>query len=353
MGLFSKSSPMIGLDIGSSAIKLVQLQETAKGFQLAKFGMVPLTPEVIVDGAIMDANRVVEAIRVLLQEQRVKSKDTAISVSGHSVIAKRIPLPEMSEEELSESIRWEAEQYIPFAIDDVNLDFQILGKSPDKQGQMDVLLVAVKKEKITDYLTTVTEAGLNPLIVDVDAFAVENMHEINYEFERNRVVALINLGASVMNINILKDGVSIFTRDSAIGGNQYTEAIQKELGLSYEQAERAKRGEEVTGVKPDDIQPLLQNVSAEVCTEISRTFDFFKATSAQDRIDQVLLCGGCALLPRSDRFFSERLEVPVSIADPFRNIQIDTREFDYDHLKRIAPVAGVGVGLALRRLGDR
>lgn len=352
--LFSKAQRVIGLDIGSSSVKVIELQETPKGYSLEKFGMAPLPPEVIVDGTIMDAGRVVEAIAQVLQSQKVKAKDAVFSVSGHSVIIKRVTLPEMSEEELSESIHWEAEQYIPFAIDEVNLDFQILGSSGSgKQAQMDVLLVAVKREKINDYITVVTEAGLTPAIVDVDAFAIQNMYEINYEVESRKVIALVNIGAAVTNINILKDGTTAFTRDSTIGGNQYTEAIQKEFGLSYDDAEKVKQGEGGAAVSMDEIDGIVQAVSGDVATEISRSFDFFKATSTSQQIDRVILSGGCSRMRGLPSLLGDRLGVPVEIASPFKNIHIDTGQFDLDVLKKVAPMAAVGVGLALRRVGDR
>ena len=348
---FSRPSPIIGLDIGTSAVKLAQLKGTAKGFQLEALGVTPLPPEVIVDGTIMDAARVVDAIRTTVREQRIKSKDVALSVSGHAVIVKRIGLPEMTEEELQESIRWEAEQYIPFAIDDVNLDFQILGPSgPDKPSQMDVLLVAVKKDKINEYVSVVAEAELNPVIVDVDAFAVENMYEINYELEPNRVIALVDVGAAVTNINILKNGVSAFTRDTAIGGNQFTEALQKELGIGYEEAEALKReGKD----RWDEVAEILRPVITDLSTEIVRSFDFFKATSANEQIDKVVLSGGCAKLHGLAPFLAEQLGVPVEMVNPFKNIHTDPGRFSPEFLEEVGPAAAVCVGLAIRKVGDK
>ena len=241
--LFSKKIEPIALDIGSTFIKLVQLKGSNKNYQLIKFGMVPLPPEVIVEGAVMDAGRVVEAIKELLSSQKIKTKEVVISVSGSSVIIKRVSVADMTDEELAESIKWEAEQYIPFSIDDVNVDFQKLGAGA-AAGQADVLLVAVKKDKINDYVNLVKEAGLEPVVMDVDAFALANMYELNYALEEG-TTALLNIGASVMNINILKDGISIFTRDITVGGNRYTEALQRDFGLTYEDAEKVKRGEEV------------------------------------------------------------------------------------------------------------
>lgn len=352
--LFSKQKEIVGLDIGSSMIKAVQLKEGPKGFHLEKFGLMPLMPEIIVDGTIIDAGRVVEAIKALFKEQKIKPKNVAISISGHaSVIIKRITIPEMSEEELSESIRWEAEQYVPFSIDEVELDFQILSTGKTGSGQMEVLLVAVKKDKINDYFTVTSEAGLTPVIVDVDAFAIENMYELSYEPERGKNVALINIGASAMNMNIMKDGISLFTRDSSVGGNQFTEAIQKEFGLSFEDAEKVKKGEEVAGVSSTEVESIIEGLSGDIASEISRSFDFFKTTMVGEDVEIVVLSGGSAKLKGLPNILSERLGAMVEVANPFKNIYIDPKIFDANYLQDVAPIAAVAVGLAIRRIGDR
>jgi len=352
---FSKARPLFGLDIGSSTIKIVQIREVKKKYYLEKFGIKALAPEMIVDGTVMDAGRVVEALKELLAEQKVKLKDVAISISGHSVIVKKINLPVMTEEELEESIKWEAEQYIPFDINDVNIDFHILGtaEGQDGQPQMSVLLVAAKKDKLNEYGALVAEAGLTPLVVDVDAFTIENMYCTNYDIQENEIVALVNIGASVMNINILKNAMSAFTRDISVGGNRYTETIQKELNLSYEDAERAKLIENPEGLNPETLVAVINTVNSEVAGEITRSIDYFKTTAMQENIDRVVLCGGAAnsrgLLP----LIAERLGVPVELANPFNRIEIDKKLFDIDKLLEVAPQAAVGVGLALRKMGDR
>ena len=229
---FSKSKNVVGLDIGSSAIKLVELKEKKGGtYQLVKLGLERLSPEAIVDGSIMDSSMVVETISKLNSEKAVKNSNYATSLSGHSVIIKKISLPAMSPEELAESIRWEAEQYVPFDINDVNLDYVVLESAGGET--MDVLLVAVKKDKIGDYTSVITQAGKTPVLVDVDAFALQNAYEANYPVEPGRVVALVNIGASVTNVNILSGSNTIFWRDISFGGNQYTDAIQKQLSLSF------------------------------------------------------------------------------------------------------------------------
>jgi len=348
---FSKKIEPIALDLGSTFIKLVQLHGANKNYQLKKFGMVPLPPEVIVEGAVMDAGRVVEAIKELLASQKVTTKEVVISVSGSSVIIKRVTVADMTDEELSESIKWEAEQYIPFSIDDVNVDFQKLGPGA-AEGQADVLLVAVKKDKINDYVNLVKEAGLEPVVMDVDAFALANMCELNYAVTEG-TTALLNIGASVMNINILKDGVSIFTRDITVGGNRYTEALQRDFGLTYEDAERVKRGEELEGADKEQIAGVMSSVTDDIVAETQRSFEFFRSTTGSDKVSRVLVSGGCARIGNFTTVLSERLEIPVEVVDPFKKIKIDSKRFDAKMIAESAPLCAVAVGLAMRRPGDR
>lgn len=352
--LFRRKSDIIGLDIGSSSIKLIQLNDDNGSYTLSKFGIAPLPPEMIVEGTIMDSVRCVEALQNLLKDQAISAKNAVISLSGHSVIVKKVSLPQMTEDELAESIKWEAEQYIPFDINDVDMDFQILNTFVDTDGkpQMNVLLAAVKKDKLTEYTSLIIEAGLKPVIADIDSFALENMYGINYEIKEGETVALINIGASLTNINILKDGLFVFTRDVSIGGNKYTEAIQKDLGLSYDDAEKLKLGGNVEGVDSSALESVIENVSIEIASEITRSFGYFKTASGNENIDKVILSGGSSKVKSLDSFLQERFEVPVEIVNPFRKINIPS-EFDINYIKEIAPIAAVVVGLGIRRLNDR
>lgn len=347
----SRARNVIGIDIGASSVKAVQVKRTRGALELAHLGVASLHPETIVDGVIMDSGTVIGAIQQIMAESQIKTKDVAVAVSGHSVIVKRIKVARMKEEELQEAITWEAEQYVPYAIEDVNLDFQVLESPPDA-NEMDVLLVAVKKDIINDYLTIISTAGLNAVVVDVDAFALENAYEIAYETERDEVVALVNLGAAVMNINILKSGTSDFTRDSALGGNRYTESIQKMLGLSYDQAEALKLGGEVEGKTLNDARPAIDMVNTELAGEIRRSFDFFRSSSHSDTIHKVVLSGGSARLDGLVPYLVENLELPFEVANPLRTIKSDPKKFDPEYLDFIAPQLAVAVGLALRQPGD-
>lgn len=349
--LFGKKD-IIGLDIGSKHIKAIQLKETKGTYQLEKLGVTTLEPELIVDGSILDSSRVVESIKELITSTDIKAKNVTLSVSGHSsVIIKRVSLPQMTEEELEESIKFEAEQYIPFDIEDVSLDFQILGPA-EEENMMDVLIVAVKRDKINEYVAVVKEAGLIPVVVDVDAFALENMFELNYEVTEEQNVALVNIGASMINMNIVKGGVSVFTRDSSVGGNLLTEALQREFTISYANAEKLKRGEEIEGMAPEDVDSVLLSASEDIMAEISRSFDYFRDTTNYENIDEIILSGGAALTRNFDSLLQDRVGITVSIADPFKNIQIpDT--FDKEYLEKIKPLLSVAVGLAVRRVGDK
>ena len=349
MKLFAKKE-LIGLDIGSSSIKAVELDWGKRTPKLKHFGVIPLPPEAIVDGAFMDSASIVESIRSLIEGLRIKTKQVAVSISGHSVYIKTINVPSMSEVQLEESIKWEAEQQIPFDIEDVNLDFQILDEqgSPD---QMPVLLVAAKKDMINDYTAVIEEAGLQPTIVDVDVFAIENAYNLNFESPEDEVVALVNIGASVMNINILKGGTSAFTRDISIGGRQITEEIQKRLKMTYEEAEALKIRERDAGTQSVEVDRIIQATAEQLATEVRRSLEFFAASSSGGEIKKIFLSGGCAKIQMLPALIEERISMPVEVFNPFGQIECNPDTFDPDYIKQVAPLAAVGVGLALRSEG--
>jgi len=354
--LFSKSRNLVGLDIGDSSVKVVELKELGKGrgYQLLKLGSEPLSPEAIVDGAIMDSQLVIDTIQRLMQRCRIRTTQVATALSGHSVIVKRISLPVMSEAELAESITWEAEQYIPFDIEDVNLDYEILeGSSLSGEGNMDVLLAAAKKDKINDYANVITQAGLQPATVDVATFALQNAFEANYDFEPHHVIALVDIGAAVTSISVLHKGTSVYWRDINIGGNHYNDAIQKELNLSGDQAERLKRGEEMDGIPSERISAILASVNEDIEGEIQKTIDFFKQISAVDApLDRLYLTGGAAQVSHLKDSLAQRLDTQAELLNPFRKIPPTGREPSPELVNEMTLTASVAVGLALRRVGD-
>jgi type IV pilus assembly protein PilM len=344
----------VGLDIGSSSVKAVELVRKGKNneFELTHLGVAPLPSEAIVQGAFLNSTAIVDAIREAVEKAKIKTKQAAAAVSGHSVIVKKVSLPSMTRDELDEQIRWEAEQYIPFDVNEVNLDFQILDDIGG-EGQMDVLLVAAKKDLIDDYVQVITEAGLQPGVIDVAAFAVENCYEANYEARSSEVTALINIGAQVVNINVITGGIPTFTRDITTAGNQYTEEIQKALAVSFEEAERIKLGgrpgDNSQEVVPHEVEQAMQSVTETVIGEISRSLDFYSATTADSRIERVLLAGGSAKVSGFQAAFEERTGHKVELLNPL-NRMIPSSKFEPEYLEEIAPALGVGVGLALRRV---
>lgn len=346
----------VALDIGSSHVKLLELEPDRSGRQRLKhFGVAPLPPEAIVDGAFMNTSAIVATIRDLLAHHKVKTRDAIVAVAGNSVIIKRISLPLMSQEELDESITWEAEQYIPFDVNDVNIDSYILADQADEAGQMEVLLVAARKELINEYTSLIIEAGLKPAVIDVAAFALENMFTLNYDVPREPV-ALVNVGASMVNINVLRGGSSNFTRDIAMGGRAYTEEIQRTMNVSYEEAEMFKTGGDGTdrsAVVPEDVERVLGSVSEQLANEVNRSLDFFLSTAGGGALSRIYLSGGAAPTPGLRDALERACGCPVEIVDPFRRIAVDEREFNPRFLSDIAAQAAVAVGLGLRRGDDK
>lgn len=348
--LLGKKKNIVGLDIGSSAVKLVELKGGRGGrFTLVHAGVAPLSPEAIVEGTIMDSSLVVEVAGRLVRERGVRNANFGVSLAGMNVAIRKIQVPAMSEAELAESIQWEAEQYLPFDVNDANLDYVILETGAES---MTVLVVAAKKERVADYTSIVTQLGKTPVLVDLDVFAVQNAYEYNYGLPQDRVVALVNVGAYLTNLNILAHGQSLFWRDIVFGGNNFTEAIQRELHVTREQAEAIKTGERVGDVSPQTVYGSLNAVAQDFAEELKRTFDFFYTTSAHDRVEEIVLSGGSAQLLNLDQVLKDRFSVPVEIMNPFKEIAYSEAEFPPEWLNRHAPAMAVAVGMALRTVGD-
>jgi type IV pilus assembly protein PilM len=354
-GLFSGGKQMAGLDIGSSCLKLMEIQDTPKGRVLTRFHRMPLARGVILDGAVALPEALTETIKALYKASGCQRRKVVISISGHAVIVKKVTFNQMSDEELRELIRDEAGKYLPF--DDmgaVAYDFQILGENPYNPTQMEVLLVAAKKETVDGCTEAVQAAGLQPLIMDVDTFALETMYEENYDFEPEDVAVLTNIGASITNLNAVKGGVSIFTRDFALGGNAVTEALAENMGLSFEEAEKAK----IEGIGDDEQsrdlfrQALLVHAEA-LCSEIERSVDYFRSTFGAENIKQILLSGGGAMIPGMADDLTRRLGVETEIINPFKKIICDKKALHQETAASIGPIAAVCVGLALRKMGDK
>jgi type IV pilus assembly protein PilM len=351
-GLFGTSEEVIGVDIGTRSIKLIQLKQARGEYHLVNLGIGQLPTEAIVDHTIMDSAAVVQCIRNLVESQSVTTKNVATSVSGHSVIIRNIFLPMMTNEEVEASIEWEAEQYIPFEISDVNLDFQVLGPDPKDPSQVKVLLVAAKKDFIDEYLSTFNECGLNLVVMDIDCFALENAFQANYQQEDD-VVGLIDIGANTMTINVLQNEKSVFTRDIQVGGNMFNDEIQKRLGLNSEEAELVKLGGSLDEIQPEVLNEIISEAMDHLAQEIQRSLDFFAATSSDSKVDRVFLSGGVVKTPGLVDALQKKLGTPVEIMNPLRKVSIDQNKFDVEFVESVSPFLAIGVGLAMRRLGDK
>jgi len=360
VGLFeSKKKLLVGLDIGSSCVKVCELQAVGKGssqrFRLQKLGVAPVPHDAIVDGDIMDSNAVSTAIRQVLAEQKIKAKDVAISVSGQQVMVKKVTFPLMSPAELAESVRWEAESFFPAGqgLDSYALDFAVIEERPG-DGNMDVVLVACRKDKMEAYLTCVAQAGARPLTVDVDVFALQNAYEASASpGARDEVVALVNIGANFTNITMLVGSKSVFWRDISWGGHRFTDKLMEDWGVSREGAELLKQGQAAEGRTGEEVEPSLSAISDSFADELGRTIDFFRSSFKVDRLDRVLLSGGSAKVVGLADILGDRLRVSVDRFNPFQLIELDDRSVDPAAVREIGSSAAIAVGLALRQVGDR
>lgn len=348
--IMAKAKNVVGLDIGTNSVKLVELEESKGGFRLKNFGINPIPKDSIVNGAIVNHDAVVGSIQQLISNLKIKTKDAVASISGHPVIIKKISMPLASEEELEDSIKFEAEQYIPFDLEEVNIDYQILAVEEGKADHMSVMLVAAKKVMINDYVKILNDAGLNPAILDIDVFALENAFEINYQPEEHQTIALVDIGASTININIIKEGLSAFTRDIFLGGNQITEDIQKHFGISFEEAETLKTSGDINNPEFGG-KEIVKQVCDAMASEIQKSLDFYSSTT-YEQVSRIFLSGGCAKIPFMKDAVEEKSNVTTEVINCMRTIKYDENVFDPDYIKDITPLASIGVGLALRRLGD-
>lgn len=347
----------VGLDIGTSAVKLVQLKVSRKGMTLQNFGIEPVPPQSIVDGVIMNHGAIVDAIRSLCQRIHLRGKGMALAVSGNNVIIKRLTIPAMEGDALAEQMEWEVRQNIPFSRDDVVVDHEVLVERTP-QGQMEVLLVAAKREVVSQYSQVVRDAGFSPVVVDTAAFALQNAVEGGVGFAPGETIAVFNVGATYSTLTIVSNGNPAFHRDLGVGGNTYTEEIRTRLAVSTEGAEAYKVGAAVaaagaaTDVVPQEVHKILAEVSEQVADEFQRSMDFYINDAVDANLSKVYLCGGSCLVPQLPKAIQDRSRIPVEILDPFNSVAVDARRFHVDYLRANAPVAAIAFGLALRRQGD-
>jgi len=343
---------LVGVDIGTSSVKVCQVKETRRGFSLQRFGYAPLSPQTIVDGQVMDTGRVIEALQKAFTDGKIRQKEVALSVSGQSVIIRKITVPMMTPAELEEQISWEAEQHIPFDIKDVQVDYQVLRRRPDA-SQMDLLLVAAKRDQISDFAQLARDARLKPVVCDIDAFTVQNVFELSRGLPVDQTIALINVGASLASLNIVANGVSAFTREIANGGNAITEEIQKQLGVAYEQAEAYKCSgagpHGGPGIIPEQALRVIESVTDAIAGEIQRSLDFFLATTGEGEISRIYLTGGSANLTPLAQAIQRRSRVAVEVWMPTERIVVEAAEVNRDLLATHAAQLSVALGLSFRR----
>jgi len=359
----SSRNPLVALDIGSYSVKLAQLRKSGKGYELLNFGMIPLPPDTLVDGEIENPEAVTVVLRNIIKAEKLRNKNVVVGISGQSVIIKKISVPLMSEDELAEMIREEASQYIPFDIEEVHLDFQIVkadGEIPTKKGeappdeekQMDVLIVAARKDTIQIILDVAKEVGLKVRVVDLAVFALENSFELNNEVDMETSVALVNIGASSTNVNVLDSGVTAFTRDLVVGGNTLSEEIQKNLSIGFTDAEKLKLGILFEGFTKADVIPHIKSGLTKISSELKSTFDVFDK-AAGNKISKVYLSGGACLMEGMETVMREHLGIDVEVVNAFRNVRFNRKYFDDDYLESMGAVAAIPIGLAMRMADDK
>jgi len=335
-------------------MKLAEIVGTSQGLTLNRFLHIPVPPGVIVEGILQDPGALSGVIKELFRNSGCKGKGIVTSLSGNSVIIKKVTLAQMEETELRELIHDEAGKYLPFDnMDDVNYDFQILGDNEYNPSQMDVMIVAAKKTDVNGYLDAFAAAGLQVMIMDVDSFALETMYEANYDFEENEIVIIVNIGASLTNINVIKGGMSIFTRDFTMAGNAVTEALQERFQVSAEEAERMK----VEGTGGEQQIPDLENVILDcaepICSEIERSVDYFRSTFGGEEIKHVFLSGGSSSIAGLCDLLSQRLNIGTERINPLVKIGYNKKNIDEGKLDHIRTIGAVAIGLGLRKIGDK
>ncbi|MFQ5450922.1 MAG: type IV pilus assembly protein PilM [Nitrospinaceae bacterium] len=355
----SNKTPLIAVDIGTYSVKLAQLAKTGDKFELLKFGMMPLKENCIVDGVIKRQEEVVETLTRLIKAEKIDTKYVVASIAGEAVIIKKIRVPRMTKEELADNIQQEAEQYIPFDIDDVSIDFQILPTEEKKSGKdkenaedtgnkMEILLVAVQNETIESRTDILFEAGLRPAIIDLDVFAMANAIELGTPLTSMGAVAVLDLGESYSHLNILQNGLTAYTRDIPLGGGACTRKLMSKLKVPYKQTPEIKSGTLPAEINNESVVEIIVQSLEKILEEVEKSFEIYTTTS-NSPIDRVFLSGGGALVPGVDGLFSRKLEIPVEILNPLKGIQVNHRKFDKDTLNQMAPLSAVVMGLATRR----
>jgi len=346
--IFGRQKSSVGLDVGANSVKLVRLDHDKDGYSVSAIGIRELPPDAIVADEIRDREAVIFNIQSLIDQTDPKIKDVVVSISGHSVITDRFTIDRKSGPEAEQAILFETEQRAPFDVDDVSLDYHVI-KSDEDINKMDVLLVAARKEYLRTYLELIEDCGLRPVVVDDDAFAVFNAYEANYEIDPTRVTALVNIGHDVTNITYISEGLFSATRDVSAGTREIFEAVQKEFRLNPELTAKAMKGEMGDSIDQDMFKATIMSAADELISGIELAFSYFRSQTKIENIDWMVLSGGGSLVPYLPEFLQSKINIPLELANPLRNIDYDPELFQYVQPEKIAPLLAVSVGLAMRK----
>ena len=357
---FGKKQQLVGVDIGSYAIKVVEIERNKKGRFLKNFGIIGLPQHTIREGDIVEQGIVAEALRKLFKNLQIKNRNVAVALSGYPVMAKRITLPNAERDEIDATIHDQAEQYIPFDINDVNLDFDILEKEAvlsesddaDEAKSLEIMLVAAKKDVIDAYVNLLAAADLNPGVLDVDVFALQNAAELNLTDEKEGY-AIVNVGAEELSINTVVNGTSLFSRDSSFGGTQITELIMNQFDVDFKTAEEIKLGSVQDKPWDQNLETSISGVVSEWAQEIKRALDFVDTTYSDKTIGKIFVCGGSCRIKGFQKYLEAHTGLPVVELNPFSSLIPNQDLFDEEYLNHMAPQACVAMGLALRSIGDK
>ncbi len=353
----SQDKGIVGLDIGSHSIKAVELTAKKKRdrdiFEVVRIGYELLPHDAIVEGTIIDSTAVVETIKLIFDENKFKNRNVVISISGNSVIIKKISLPAMDKEEMAESIVWEAKHNIPYPYEETSVDYAIIQPPRgSEERHLDILLVAAKKDKIANYSNVVNQARKNLVAIDIDVFALQNSLEVNYPDDfQSKILAIVNIGANITNVAIIEQGTSQLVRDLSLGGFLFIENIRKELNIGFDEAEKLLKGIPVKSVAPEKVDDLVSFNIKDLLDEINKTFSFYEAGEKREKkIEQIYLSGGLAQLNNIAQSFEQKFGIKTEPFNPFRNVIYDDKKLDPIYPQEMAPLFGVAVGLATRKM---
>jgi type IV pilus assembly protein PilM len=351
--MFRKKKQLIGLDIGSHTVKIVQLEERKNGLELVALGVAAVAPQAIVEGVIREPDSIAGTIRQLATNLKIKEKLVATSISGYAVMIKKIEVPSTTKEELERNLYQELGQYIPYNIQEVRVDYQVLDLAREKTKNVEVLLVAAKKEAVDEYVDLVSLSGFEAAVVDVDFFALSNAYEVTYGVSNKEPTALVDVGANKISIIIIQQGIPVFTRDISMGGAQLSVEIQNKLGIPYDTAERVKLGENLEHFSAGELEEIFSHTAKTWSAEVKRALDFYFGTVREAGIEKMLLSGGSCRIPGLNKLLAKDTGLTVEIFNPLEMLDYNSEHFDPDYISYIGPQLAICLGLALRKADER